>query len=260
MDEKLQNIIDQVYTKVVKQLSGDFNQPKAFADTISPTISDTRSREITKSSLAKYIDHTLLKPEATEQQIIKLCEEAATFHFASVCVNPCWVKLCSEKLVGTDVMVCTVAGFPLGANTTCLKVDEAVRAVQDGAQEIDMVLNIGRLKSGYLDKIYDEVHRVVEAVRPAQVKVIIETCLLTEEEKITACVIAREAGAHFVKTSTGFNKAGATVQDVALMRQVVGDTMGVKAAGGIRDYETAVAMIKAGANRIGASSSVAIVS
>jgi len=157
------------------------------------------------------------------------------------------------------VMVCSVIGFPLGTNTTCLKEEETKRAVSDGAREIDMVLNVGKLKSGDLEFVHNDIKRVVDAANPAHVKVIIETCLLTDEEKIAACVIAKQAGAHFVKTSTGFSKAGATVEDVALMRKVVGDSMGVKAAGGIRDRQTAEAMIRAGASRIGASASVAIV-
>ncbi len=211
------------------------------------------------NSLAGLIDHTLLKPEANEAQIIQLCREAMQYGFYSVCVNPCWVKTCSQQLAGSGVKVCSVIGFPLGAHCTCLKVAETERAVQDGAAEVDMVLNVGRLKSGDIPFVRDDIQRVVQAAKPSLVKVIIETCLLTDEEKITACVLAKEAGAHFVKTSTGFNVAGAKTEDVALMRRVVGEALGVKASGGIRDRRTALAMIAAGANRLGVSAGIAIV-
>lgn len=211
--------------------------------------------------LGRLIDHTLLKPEATREQVLKLCEEARRYTFASVCVNPTWVRLCRERLLGTDVLVCTVAGFPLGANAQETKAAETQKAAEDGASEIDMVINIGRLKSGDYDYVAEDIRGVVEAARPrARVKVILETCYLTDEEKIKGCLLAKEAGAAFVKTSTGFGKAGATLADVALMRKVVGSGMGVKAAGGIRDYRQAVEMVEAGADRIGASASVAIVS
>lgn len=209
--------------------------------------------------MAKAIDHTLLKAEATQVQIEKLCREAAEYGFASVCVNPTWVPLCYKLLRGTGVLVCTVVGFPLGATTTETKAFEAHQAVEQGASEIDMVINIGRLKSGDYDAVAHDIFHVVRASAPAQVKVIIETCYLTDEEKIKACVLSQEAGAHFVKTSTGFGPAGAKLEDVALMRRVVGAHLGVKAAGGIREYETAAQMIEAGASRIGASASVAIV-
>jgi len=211
--------------------------------------------------LAKFIDHTLLKPDATRSQIERLCDEARQFRFASVCVNPTWVALCSERLQGTEVAVCTVVGFPLGANTPETKAFETRQAVQQGATEIDMVINIGRLKSAEYDTVRDDIAAVVQAAGPAaHVKVIIETCYLTDEEKIRACILAMEAKAHFVKTSTGFGPKGATPADVALMRRVVGPTMGVKAAGGIRGKETARQMIEAGATRLGASASVKIVS
>jgi deoxyribose-phosphate aldolase len=208
---------------------------------------------------AKYIDHTLLKAEATQAQVEKLCQEAAEYGFASVCVNSTWVSLCARLLRGTGVIVCTVAGFPLGATTTETKAFEARQAMEQGACEIDMVINIGRLKSGDYDAVAHDIYHLVRASAPAHVKVIIETCYLTDEEKIKACLLAQEAGAHFVKTSTGFGPSGAKMEDVALMRRIVGEHLGVKAAGGIREYETAVQMIEAGASRIGASASIAIV-
>jgi len=212
------------------------------------------SREI-----AKLIDHTFLKPEGTEKDIRRLCEEAKQYGFASVCVNPYWVPLCAEMLAGTDVKVCTVIGFPLGATTTETKAFEAKKALEDGATEFDMVINIGALKSDRFEDVYRDIKAVVDAVAPHTVKVIIETALLTDEEKVEACAIAKEAGAHFVKTSTGFAKGGATVEDVRLMKAVVGEEMEVKASGGVRDYKTALEMVKAGATRIGASAGVAIV-
>lgn len=210
--------------------------------------------------IAKYIDHTLLKPEATKEQIEKLCNEAKQYNFASVCVNPTWVKLASDILKGTDVKVCTVIGFPLGANTPETKAFEAVNVVTNGAEEIDMVMNIGALKSGDTELVQKDIEAVVNAVKDkALVKVIIETSLLTEDEKVTACQLSVQAGAHYVKTSTGFSTGGATVEDVALMRKTVGPNVGVKASGGVRTAEDAKAMIEAGASRIGASSGTAIV-
>lgn len=212
------------------------------------------------AELAKLIDHTLLKPDASREQIVRLCEEAVQYGFASVCVNPCWVRLCASAVQGSGVLVCSVVGFPLGANVMRVKAMEAARAVQDGADEIDMVMNIGMLKSGEHRYVEEDIRGVVRAAAPAHVKVIIEACLLTDREKIYACLLAQGAGAHFVKTSTGFSTGGATAADVALMRRVVGTNMGVKAAGGIRDLEAAQAMVAAGADRIGASASVSIVS
>ena len=209
--------------------------------------------------VAKTIDHTLLKAEATQMQVEQLCQEAAEYSFASVCINPTWVPLSYKLLRGTDVMVCTVIGFPLGATTTETKTFEARQAADCGAAEIDMVINIGRLKSSDYDAVEHDIYHVVRASAPAQVKVIIETCFLTDDEKIKACVLAQEAGAHFVKTSTGFGSGGAKIEDIALMRRIVGEYMGVKASGGIREYETAAQMIEAGASRIGASASIAIV-
>ncbi len=213
-----------------------------------------------RENLAHLIDHTLLKPEATRAQVEKLCEEAVRYGFASVCVNPTWVRLCRELVRGSGVLVCTVVGFPLGASTTETKAFETRKALEDGADEFDMVINIGRLKSGDYDFVEKDIAAVVQAARPrGHVKVIIETCYLTDEEKIKACLLAKAAGAAFVKTSTGFGKHGATLGDVALMRKVVGSELGVKAAGGIRDFEAAAQMVEAGANRIGASASVEII-
>ena len=214
-------------------------------------------------NIAEYIDHTNLKPYATKEDIIRLCDEAIKYKFYAVCVNPYRVKLAREYLQEkrAKVKVASVIGFPLGATPTEVKVFEAKKALEDGADELDMVINIGALK----DRDYDYVRRDIEEVvkvaheRGAKVKVIIETCYLTDEEKIKACELAREAGADFVKTPTGFGTGGATVEDVRLMRKVVGEEMGVKAAGGIRTYEQALAMIEAGANRIGTSSGVKIV-
>lgn len=211
-------------------------------------------------NLAKFIDHTLLKPESKKEQIIILCEEAVRYGFASVCINPTWARLCRDMVRGTDVLVCTVVGFPLGANTTETKAIETQKAIEDGADEIDMVINIGRLKSAEYNNVEGDIRSVVEtAGKIGRVKVILETCYLTDQEIIKGCLLAKEAGAEFVKTSTGFGKEGATLGHVALMRKVVGSQMGVKAAGGIRDYEKAVQMVEAGANRIGASASVAII-
>lgn len=211
-------------------------------------------------SIAKCIDHTVLKPQTTEAAVRKLCAEAAQYGFASVCVNPCWVALCADLLKDTEVDVCTVIGFPLGANTSAVKAFEAAEAIRQGATEVDMVLNVGALKDGNADLVRADIAAVVEvAGGKALVKVILETCLLTDEEKRIACRLAKEAGADYVKTSTGFSTGGATEADIALMRAEVGPEMGVKASGGIRDYATAQAMIRAGASRIGASAGVQIV-
>jgi deoxyribose-phosphate aldolase len=213
-------------------------------------------------NLASKIDHTLLKPDATPAEIKELCEEAKKYHFASVCVNPGYVSLCSSYLKGTEVRICTVVGFPLGANTTEVKRFETEQAIQNGATEIDMVINVGRLKAGDYEYVENDILQVVQKAktRGALVKVIIETALLSDEEKVKACIVCRKTGADFVKTSTGFSKGGATVGDVALMKYVVGSSIGVKAAGGIRSKEEAEAMIASGADRIGASASVKIVS
>ena len=213
------------------------------------------------NDLAKYIDHTLLRPDASESQVRQLCKEAAQFRFATVCVNPTWVRLCGQLLKDSGVGVCTVAGFPLGATPPDVKAFEARRAVYDGAGEIDMVMNVGRLKSGHDAEVLDDIAQVARAVHEgcARLKVIIEAALLTDEEKVKACALAKKAGADFVKTSTGFGPGGATAEDVALMRRTVGSEIGVKAAGGIRDLESARKMIAAGATRVGASAGVKIV-
>lgn len=212
-----------------------------------------------KEEIARMIDHTLLKPEATVEQVKVLCEEAKKYNFASVCVNPVQVSLAAELLKGTQVKVCTVIGFPLGANTSTIKAFEAAEAIKEGATEVDMVINVGKLKDKNYDFVKADIKAVVAAAKgKALTKVILETCLLTDEEKVIACKLAKEAGADFVKTSTGFNKGGATVEDIKLMRATVGDSMGVKASGGVRTNADAVAMINAGASRIGASSSISI--
>lgn len=209
--------------------------------------------------LNKTIDHTILNADATKEAVIKVIDEAKKYEFASVCLEPCWVSLAAERLKDSNVKVCTVIGFPLGANTKTVKAFEAKEAVENGADEVDMVLNIGALKSGDEAMVLEDMKAVREAAKDAVVKVILETCLLTDEEKKKACALAKEAGLDFVKTSTGFSTAGATVEDVKLMREAVGDRMGVKASGGIRDTKTAEAMIAAGASRIGASKSIAII-
>ncbi len=212
-------------------------------------------------NLAQLIDHTLLKPEATKDQIVKLAEEAKEYTFASVCVNPTYVQTAYEVLKDTpDVKVCTVIGFPLGASTPETKAFETKDAIEKGATEIDMVINVGALKSDDLDLVKRDVQAVVDAAKgKALTKVIIETALLTDEEKVKACEISVEAGADFVKTSTGFSTGGATVEDIALMRKTVGPDVGVKASGGVRDTQTTLAMVEAGATRIGASAGIAIV-
>lgn len=212
------------------------------------------------TNIAKYIDHTLLKADAKKEQIEILCQEAKEYNFASVCVNPTWVGLASEMLNGTGVDVCTVIGFPLGANTPETKAFETRNAIENGATEVDMVINIGALKSGNTELVEKDIRAVVEAAKgKALTKVIIETSLLTEDEKVTACELSVKAGADFVKTSTGFSTGGATVEDIRLMRKVVGPEIGVKASGGVRNAEDANNMIEAGATRIGASSGIAIV-
>jgi len=216
--------------------------------------------KITGAEIAQYIDHTLLKPEANRAALDKLCEEAIFHGFKAACVNSGWVGYVAEKLNGSNVAVCSVVGFPLGAMGSPAKAFEARQAVADGAQELDMVLNIGALKTGDLKTVEQDIQAVRrEANRPVILKVIIETCLLTNDEKVRACEIAQNAGADFVKTSTGFSTGGATPEDVILMRKTVGPRMGVKASGGIKDFETAAALIAAGATRIGAGAGVAIV-
>jgi deoxyribose-phosphate aldolase len=211
--------------------------------------------------VARFIDHTLLKPDASRNEILKVCEEGVRYGFASVCINPIWVREAACALRGSGVKVCTVIGFPLGANSPDTKAYEARRSIFDGATELDMVINVGALKSGDHDLVSRDIRGVVEVAHDVGYicKVIIETALLTDEEKVSACLIAKEAGADFVKTSTGFSKGGATAADVALMRRAVGGQMGVKASGGVRDLKQAQEMIRAGATRIGASVGVQII-
>lgn len=214
----------------------------------------------TPEAIAAIIDHTLLKPEAAREDVMRLCAEAREFTFASVCINPCWVMFAAEMLAGSTVRVCTVIGFPLGANETRTKIAEARLALAVGSTEIDMVQNIGALRSGDLELVRHEIAELADAARSsgAILKVILETCLLTDEQKVASCELAMESRADFVKTSTGFSTGGATVDDVKLMRRTVGDAMGVKASGGIRSLPALRDMVAAGANRIGTSSGVAI--
>ena len=215
-------------------------------------------RNLTLDEFCGLIDHTLLKPDATPQEIQRVCDEAREYGFASVCVNSCYVAMVNELLTGVEVKPCAVVGFPLGAMDTESKAYEAATAVQNGAEEIDMVLNIGRLKAGDDGDVFSDMVRVIQAAGDTPVKVILETCLLTDDEKIRACVLAKRAGAAYVKTSTGFSAAGATVEDVALLRRTVGDDMGVKAAGGIRTVGDVLRMMDAGASRIGTSAGYAM--
>jgi len=212
------------------------------------------------NELAKFIDHTALTAEKTEKDIVQLCQEALAHHFCSVCINSGYIPLAKQQLAGSDVKICTVVGFPLGANLSAVKAFEAEQAISAGAEEIDMVINVGWIKSGKWDAVQADIQAVLAACKSKTLKVILETCLLTKDEIVKACEICRDLNVGFVKTSTGFNKGGATVEDIALMRQTVGEKLGVKASGGVRDTETAIAMIKAGATRIGASAGIAIIS
>lgn len=209
--------------------------------------------------LNKYIDHTNLKQDMSERDLIKLVDEAKEYDFFSICINPCWVKQASELLAGSNTKVCSVIGFPLGANTTNIKVLEAKEAIENGASEIDMVINVSKLKDKDYEYVYNEIKQIKEAIGNNVLKVIIEACLLTNEEKTIACQIIMKAGANCVKTSTGMSTGGATIEDVKLFKEVVGDTTLIKAAGGVRTYEDAISMIEAGANRIGTSGGVKIV-
>ena len=246
-------------TNVVTQPKAVNNIVKMGAERISAGMGI--GHVLPDKNIAAMIDHTILKPEATPEEITKLCEEAKKYKFASVCVNPSFVALCHESLKDSGVKVCTVIGFPLGATTTEVKKFEAEQAIAQGAKEVDMVINVGRLKAGDYDYVYNDIFQVVQTAKKKRVisKVILETALLTDEEKIKACLLVKKAGADFVKTSTGFSKGGATVGDVALMKYVVGAGGGVKAAGGIRTREEAEAMVASGADRIGASASVKII-
>lgn len=230
--------------------------------TIDVTATPTNNSNLVKNfdaKLASMIDHTILKPDATKEDLKKVCDEAKQYHFATVCVNSSNVKFVAEQLRNSDVKAISVVGFPLGAGTTNAKVFETKEAIKAGAEEIDMVINIGELKSKNYQAVLEDIRQVVEASKPYKVKVILETSNLTKEEKIIACALSKASGAAFVKTSTGFSSGGATIEDIELMRRIVGNDMEVKASGGIRTTEDAEAMITAGANRIGASASVAIV-
>ncbi|HYE65856.1 MAG TPA: deoxyribose-phosphate aldolase [Pyrinomonadaceae bacterium] len=275
---ELEHLVEQITDVIVARLNGEADNQAALCgctnecfnrcpermhrviDAGAARIGLILGQTASARDWASLIDHTLLKPEATEDDIKRLCEEAARFHFASVCINPTWVRAATCHLRGTGVTVCTVIGFPLGATLPDVKAYETRRAIYDGAREVDMVINIGALKSGDDCAVEHDVRSVVEAAHEfnATCKVIIETALLTDEEKVRACLAAKRAGADFVKTSTGFSKAGATVADVALMRQTVGAELGVKAAGGVKGLADARKMVEAGATRIGASVGVKI--
>lgn len=262
-----ERLVEQITDLVLSRLNGD-DQCPSFCTADVQRIVDAGAERIgvvlgetaTAHDWAGLIDHTLLKPEASESDIRRLCEEAAQFGFASVCVNPAWVKRASEFLRGSSVPVCTVIGFPLGATLPDVKAYEARRSIFNGAREVDMVINVGALKSGDDCAVEDDINAVVVAAHEngVLVKVIIETALLTDEEKVRACLASKNAGADFVKTSTGFAKGGATVEDVSLMRRAVGSALGVKASGGVKGIEDARAMFEAGATRIGASVGVKI--
>lgn len=276
MNAELEKLVEQITDQIVARLSSERGHDANGADyadcsphSLACALNAGASRiglawgqsAAASADVAGYIDHTLLKPEATREEIEKLCQEARAFNFASVCVNPTWVKECAYSLRGSPVKVCSVVGFPLGSTLADVKAYETRRAVFDGATEIDMVINIGALKSSDDATVRRDIGAVVEAAHEgcAIVKVIIETALLTDEEKVRACLLAKEAGADFVKTSTGFSKGGATVADIELMRRAVGSEVGVKAAGGVKDLASAREMIAAGATRIGASAGVKIV-
>src|SRR6266853_920489 len=262
-----EHLIDQITDMVLAKLGGEEYCPtfcradvERIVDAGAERIGIVLGETATAHDWASLIDHTLLKPEASESDIRKLCEEAAQFGFASVCVNPGWVKKASEFLKGSGVPVCTVIGFPLGATLPDVKAYEARRAIFDGAREVDMVINIGALKSGDDCAVEHDIEAVAEVAHEYDVtcKVIIETALLTDDEKVRACLAAKKAGADFVKTSTGFSKGGATVADIALMRRTVGSELGVKASGGVKGLDDARKLVEAGATRIGASVGVKI--
>src|SRR5678809_734244 len=262
-----EKLVDQITDMVLAKLGGEEYCPtfchadvQRIVDAGAERIGVVLGETATAHDWASLIDHTLLKPEASEADIRQLCREAAEFGFASVCVNPGWVKPAVEFLRGSGVPVCTVIGFPLGATLPDVKAYEARRSIFDGAREVDMVINVGALKSGDVCLVEDDIRAVAEAAHENHVlcKVIIETALLTDDEKVRACVAAKNAGADFVKTSTGFSKGGATVADVALMRRTVGSELGVKASGGVKGLDDARKMVEAGATRIGASVGVKI--
>jgi len=262
--EELINKITQEVVKRLNEITDDKDSPVVHNQKTKSTLARCDSPGgisiNTPMDLAAYIDHTLLKPDAKQPQFDQLCQEAIQYHFYSVCIQPYWVSYSAKKLRGTGVKVCTVVGFPLGANDSRSKAYETRQAIEDGAQEIDMVINIGALKSGNVKAVEEDLRAIKRACRSTTItKAIIEAYLLTDDEKIIACQLAKKVGYNFVKTSTGFAGGGATTHDVALMRRVVGPKMGIKAAGGIHTFEEAKAMIAAGATRIGTSSSVKIV-
>ncbi|MFZ2634827.1 MAG: deoxyribose-phosphate aldolase [Rectinemataceae bacterium] len=258
----IQKIVEEVLARMAPPAEAPASgtaRPNSGSSTASG--SATIDAAILPSDLPKYIDHTLLKPDASEEQIDVLCDEAAAHHFYSVCVNSSWVEHCVHRLGGTGVKTCAVVGFPLGAMDKRAKSFEARTAVANGAAEIDMVINVGAMKAKDIKTVREDMLAVRRACRTGiLLKVIIETCLLTDEEKVLACQIAKDIGADFVKTSTGFSKSGATAADVALMRRTVGPKMGVKASGGVKSYEDAVQMIRAGATRLGTSSGILLIS
>jgi len=252
------DLIDKITKEVLNRLNEKMNQQESGKEGTSAK--EVAKPAISAAELARYIDHTLLKPGSVKSQFEQVCNEAIKYNFYSVCVNSGWVEFVAKRLRGSGVKVCSVIGFPLGEMETRSKAFEARNAIENGANELDMVINIGALKSRNLKLVEEDIRAIKRACRSNTIlKVIIETSLLTEEEKVLACEIAKKADADFVKTSTGFSTAGATVADIALMRRVVGPTMGVKASGGITDYNKAVALIQAGANRLGCGSSIAVV-
>lgn len=251
-------LIDKITKEVMARLKKNLNEENADVKNIS---SENKNTDITTQEMARYIDHTLLKPDAVDSQFDQLCEEAKKYNFYSVCVNSSWVSYVAKKVRGSNVKVCSVVGFPLGETDSRSKAFETRNAIESGAHEIDMVISVGALKSGNVKYVEDDIRAVKRACRNNTVlKVILETSLLEEQEKVIACEICKKVDVDFVKTSTGFGGGGASVEDIQLMRRVVGPDMGVKASGGIRDFKSAVALIKAGATRIGAGAGVAIIS
>lgn len=258
MDMEL--LIKQITEQVMAQISNAGSKPASAVATLEKPAASWNQTVITGPQVARLIDHTLLKPESTREQIVQICKEAIEYNFATVCVNPFWVSTVASELKGSKVGITTVVGFPLGASSTFSKISESRDAIAAGATEIDMVINIGALKSGDYETVKKDIEGVVLACRgQAVVKVIIETGYLTDEEKKKACMLSKMAGADFVKTSTGFGPGVATPEDIALMREAVGPDMGVKASAGVRDLDTARKLVAAGATRIGASAGIAIV-
>lgn len=254
IEKLIEKITDEIYRKIKEEISESSINVESFGK------GECRYKTGENSNFSNLIDHTLLKQDATQDQIKNLCKEALEYKFASVCVNPSYVPLAAELLKNSSVKVCCVIGFPLGATTTKTKVFETKEVIENGAQEVDMVINVGALKSGNWDYVRNDIEAVVIAADSrALIKVILETCLLNDDEKVKACLICKEVGVDFVKTSTGFSSGGATVEDVKLMRKLVGECVGVKASGGVKDYASASAMIEAGATRLGTSSGIAIV-